>query len=105
MHKSLKFTTPVKAVGLYRKAVKLDSENPDLLNTFAVFLVKNKGDINEFTAVIDKAIRLAPNQCDYYKYLDSKGWGLFNLGRGNDALSILQKVYDETPFKLYTYTG
>lgn len=48
-----------KADELYRKSVKLDPENPDLLNTFAGFLVKNKGDINEFTAVIDKALSLA----------------------------------------------
>jgi AraC-like DNA-binding protein/tetratricopeptide (TPR) repeat protein len=92
-----------KADELYRKSVKLDPENPDLLNTFAGFLVKNEGDINEFTAVIDKALSLARNQCDYYKYLDSQGWGLFNLGRETEALSILQKTCDEAPFKLYTY--
>ena len=92
-----------KANEFYRKAVSLNPENPELLEQFARFLANNEGDINEFMAVCDKAIGMARNQFDYYKYLDAKGWGLYKLGRNMESLEILNKVLDSAPFKLYKY--
>jgi len=93
---------PDKANEFYRKAVSLNPKDPDLLKEFAEFFAKNKGDINEFTAIIDKALRLARNQFDYYKYLDTKGWGLYK-GRNKEAQECLKKVLDSASFKLYKY--
>jgi tetratricopeptide (TPR) repeat protein len=92
---------PDKAENYYRKAVALEPDNPALLNLFAVFLHKNKGNPLEFSSIIDKAIRLAPSKWDYYNYSDTKGYGLFELGKPKEALDILQKTWDEIPFKVY----
>jgi AraC-like DNA-binding protein/tetratricopeptide (TPR) repeat protein len=94
---------PDKATQFYRNAVSLNPNDPELLMEFAGFLAENNGDIEEFTSIIDKAISLARSSFDYCKYLDAKGWGLFNLGRNKEALEILQKVMDSTSFKLYKY--
>ncbi len=51
---------------------------------------------------MDKAMELAPNKSDYYNYLNTKGWGLFKSGKTKEALEILQKTFDEAPFKVYS---
>jgi tetratricopeptide (TPR) repeat protein len=92
-----------KTNGLYRKAFSMNPDDPDLLQEFAGFLSKNNGGISEFTDLSDKALSLARNRCDYYNYLDAKGWGLHLLGRNKEALEILKKVLASAPFKLYKY--
>jgi len=91
-----------KAEKYYRKAVSLEPENPALLNEFAFFLARNNGKHTEFTSIIDKAMKLAPTKWDYYNYLDTKGYGLYKFGKPKEALEILQKCWDEAPFKMYT---
>jgi hypothetical protein len=44
---------------------------------------------------------LPPSKWDYYNYSDTKGYGLFELGKPKEALDILQKTWDEIPFKVY----
>jgi AraC-like DNA-binding protein/tetratricopeptide (TPR) repeat protein len=90
-----------KAEEYFRKALSLDPENPALLNTFADFLARNKRSPEEFLSTINKAIELAPSKYDYYNYLDTKGYGLFKLGKYHEALEIMQKMWDSTPFKMY----
>jgi hypothetical protein len=51
---------------------------------------------------MDKAMKLAANKVDYYDYLDIKGWGLYKQGKNKEALEILQKCWDEAPFKVYS---
>ena len=41
--------------------------------------------------MIDKALGANPNRPTY---LDTKGWVLFQLGRYNDAIIILEKAYN-----------
>jgi hypothetical protein len=38
---------------------------------------------------------------DFYNYLDEKGWGLYKQGRVDEALAIIEKAWNEAPFKLY----
>jgi tetratricopeptide (TPR) repeat protein len=90
-----------KAEEYYRKAISLDPDNPALLNGFAYFIRENKRNIDEFISIINKALSLAPNKYEYYNYLDTKGYGLYKFGRSKEALEILQKTWDETPFKMY----
>ena len=45
---------------------------------------------------------LAKNKIEYYDYLNIKGWGLYKQGKAKEALEILQKCWDEAPFKLYS---
>jgi Tfp pilus assembly protein PilF len=90
-----------KAEELYREALLSEPDNPGLLNNFAVFLRDNNRSLDEFTGIIDRAIKLAPNKYDYYSYLDTKGWGLYKQGKYQESLEILQRTWDEAPYKLY----
>jgi hypothetical protein len=51
---------------------------------------------------MDKAMLLASNKLFYYDYLETKGWSLYKLGKNREALEILQKAWDEAPFRLYS---
>jgi tetratricopeptide (TPR) repeat protein len=92
-----------KAEELYRKALSLEPENPGYIKQFADFIINNNRNTTELPEMMDKAIKLAPDKYDYYDYLNTKGWGLYKQGKYKEALEILQKTWDETPFKLYTF--
>jgi hypothetical protein len=36
---------------------------------------------------------------DYYRYLNKKGWAIYKQGKNQEALEILQRAWDEAPFK------
>jgi tetratricopeptide (TPR) repeat protein len=91
-----------KAEEFYQKAISLDPANPVLLNGVAYFLRENKRNFDEFKSIIDKALSLAPTKYNYYDYLDTKGFGLYEFGQPKEALEILQKCWDEAPFKVYS---
>jgi tetratricopeptide (TPR) repeat protein len=93
---------PDKAEGYFRKMLSLEPENPGRLNDFADFLIDNKRNLNEVSELMDKAMKLAPNKVDYYNYLNTKGWVLYKQGKNKEALEMLQKCWDEAPFKLYS---
>jgi tetratricopeptide (TPR) repeat protein len=92
---------PDKAKEFYRKAVSLEPENPVFLNSFAAYLCTLNQGYEEFIRIIDKAITFAPNKWEYYNYLDTKGYGLYKLGKFNEGAEIMQKTWDETPYKMY----
>jgi tetratricopeptide (TPR) repeat protein len=80
-----------KAEAYFRKALLLESDNPDRMNYLAYFLIDKDRNINEGLELIIKAIELRP---DHYSYLNTKGWGLYKLGKYHEALDILQKGWD-----------
>jgi Tfp pilus assembly protein PilF len=92
---------PDKAEEYYRKALSFESDNASLLNAYANFLVESNRNFNEFIVTIDKALEFAANKCDYYNYLDTKGYGLYKFGKYQEGLEVLQKAWDLAPFKLY----
>ena len=77
-----------KAEEYYRKALSLQTNNPDMLNNLGMFLIDKTRNINEGMELVDKAIKLSP---DNYSYLHSKGWGLFKQGKYKEALELLNK--------------
>jgi tetratricopeptide (TPR) repeat protein len=83
-----------KAEDNYRKALALDPDNVLRLNNLAYFLINNKRNIVEGMSLIDKALISEP---DNYLFLDTKGWGLYKLGRSKEALQILEKSWDLRP--------
>jgi len=93
---------PDKAEENFRKALSLDPDNPRKLITFARFLIANNRKLEEVPGLMDKAMNIAPGKLEYYKYMDAKGWSLFNLGKIQQAQEILQKTFAETPFPLYS---
>ena len=91
-----------KAEDYYRKAIELDPDNPARLFRFALFLTETERKLDDVPALMDRAMMLAKNRVDYYNYLDQKGWSLYKQGKYNEALAIIEKAWDEAPFKLYT---
>jgi tetratricopeptide (TPR) repeat protein len=91
-----------KAEEFYRKALSLESENLALINILASFLLESNRSLNDIGELMDRAMKLAPNKIDYYNYLDTKGWALYKEGRNKEALEIIQKAWDEAPYKLYS---
>jgi AraC-like DNA-binding protein/tetratricopeptide (TPR) repeat protein len=92
---------PDNAEKYYRKALSFEPENPGFLNEFAWFLARNNRKPTEFTTTIDKALKLATTKWDYYNYLDTKGYGLYKLGKNEEALEVLQRTWDSATFKMY----
>jgi AraC-like DNA-binding protein/TolB-like protein/tetratricopeptide (TPR) repeat protein len=92
---------PDKAAESYYKALLSEPRNTYLLKHYAVFLSSNKRDPDEFNRVIDTAISLATNNYDFCDCLDTKGWGLYQFGKHQDALKTLQYAWDSARFKMY----
>jgi Tfp pilus assembly protein PilF len=86
----------------YRKAHALDPDNTHFIDVLANFLLDNNRSLSDFSELMDRAIVLAPDKITYYKYLEKKGWGLYKQGKNKEALEILQKCWNEAPFKLYS---
>jgi tetratricopeptide (TPR) repeat protein len=80
-----------KAEKYYRQALSLEPEIPVRINNLAWFLIDKDRNINEGMELVDKALKLSP---DNYSYLDCKGWGLYKQGQYQEALDILQKSWD-----------
>ena len=91
-----------KAEEYYRKALSLEPDNPRRMNTLVNFLIENNRNLNEVSGLMDKAMALGQNKIDYCNYSNNKGWGLFKQGKNQEALEVLQKTWDEAPFKLYS---
>jgi TolB-like protein/Tfp pilus assembly protein PilF len=90
-----------KADSYYRKALTL-TQNPRYMKGIATYYIENNRNLNDVQELMDKAMKLAANKVDYYDYLDIKGWGLYKQGKNKDALEILQKCWNEAPFKVYS---
>jgi tetratricopeptide (TPR) repeat protein len=84
-----------KAEEYYRKALSEDPENPIRMNNLAYLLIDKNRNLTEGTELIEKAYRLSPE--DAY-ILDTKGWGLYKLGRYKEALEFLEKSVSAFPY-------
>jgi len=72
----------------YRQALSLEPENPSRMNNLARFLIDKDKNLNEGLELVDKALEINP---DNYLFLDTKGWGLYKLGKFEEALALIQK--------------
>jgi tetratricopeptide (TPR) repeat protein len=91
-----------KAAKYYRKALSLEPENPGRMDDLASLFIGYNQNYGEVPELMDKAMGLARNKVDYYRYLNTKGWALYKLGKNKEALEIIQKAWDEAPFKVYS---
>ena len=83
-----------KAEEYYRQALSLEPENPFRMNNLAWLLIDKDRNIAEGMKLIDTALELSPD-IDYM--LDTKGWGLYKLGKYHEALEYLQRSWDLKP--------
>jgi tetratricopeptide (TPR) repeat protein len=79
-----------KAEEYNRQSLSLEPENPNRMNDLAYFLIDKDQKVNEGIEIIDKALKLSPED---YNYLNTKGWGLYKQGKYQEALEILQKSW------------
>ena len=93
---------PDRAEEYFRKSISMDPDNPFRLYTLANFLIDNDRKLEDIQGLMDHAMALAANKTEYYNYMDTKGWGLYKLGKYKEALEILQKTWDSAPVHLYS---
>ena len=92
---------PDKAEEYYRKNLELEPENTGRLIGLANFFIENNRKLDAVSELMDKAMKLAKNKVDFYNYMNTKGWALYKQGKTKEAMGILQKCWDEAPYKLY----
>ena len=80
-----------KAEECHRDALSLEVQNPVRMNNLAYFLIDKDRNNKEGLEIIDKALKLSPED---YNYLHTKGWGLYKQRKYQEALEILQKSWD-----------
>ena len=89
-----------EAENYYRKAIEQEPENLNWKNDFAWFLVDKEVNIEEGLELVEEVLDYAP---EYWPALDTKGWGLYKLGRYEEALKLLKDSWDLKP--AYSHTG
>ena len=79
-----------KSLEYLRKAVELEPDNPNVLNSLG-YILANEG-INSEESIISckKAVKL---KNEYPAYLDSLGWAYFKAGKYTEALNYLRKAF------------
>jgi tetratricopeptide (TPR) repeat protein len=83
-----------KSEEYYRQALSMEFKNSLILNDFAWFLIDKNINITEGLELIDKALKISP---DNYNILDTKGWGLFKQNNYREALILIEKADSLTP--------
>jgi AraC-like DNA-binding protein/tetratricopeptide (TPR) repeat protein len=96
---------PDKAEIYLRKSISMDPENPERLHHLATLFIDYNRKLADVQGLMDKAMALASNKVDYYRYMETKGWGLYKQGRSKEALGILQKIWDSAPFHVNPLTA
>lgn len=87
-----------RAEAFYRKALSLEPDNPVRLNNLGYYLIDRDINLPEGLELTSKAVKSDP--CSYI-FLDSKGWGLFKLGKNEEALKLLERSDSLKP--MYDY--
>lgn len=77
-----------------REAIRLDGEFAEALNYLGYALIDRNEKVDEGLGMVRRALELDP---DNGAYLDSLGWGLFRLGRYEEARTPLEKAAREFP--------
>ncbi len=77
-----------------RKVLAADPDSADALNALGYTLVDRTDRLAEATTLIEKAIKLKP---DEPAIIDSYGWAQYRLGNLDEAEKLLRKAYSRQP--------
>ena len=89
-----------KAEECFRQALKMRSDDSNNYINLAWFLIERDLNAEEALTLLDKAQELGT---DEYVYLHFKGWGLFKLGKYEEALDLMQKSWDMKPIYVHDF--
>lgn len=81
-----------KCFETYDELLEIAPKNAGVLNNYAYYLSEQKLRLNEALEMVNKALKIEPNEVIY---IDTKGWVLYQLGDYENALKELQKAYDQ----------
>ncbi|MDR1894487.1 MAG: tetratricopeptide repeat protein [Spirochaetales bacterium] len=80
-----------ESLSCLQKALKLDPENPNVLNSLGYILADKNLDPEKAVYYCQAAVKKNPQN---YAYLDSLGWAYFKAGRYVEARDYLRKALD-----------
>jgi tetratricopeptide (TPR) repeat protein len=80
-----------KVLECLRNALILEPQNPDLMNNLAFQLIEKDINLDEGMVLASKALELRQED---YRYLHTKGLGLYKQGKYREALEIQQKSWN-----------
>lgn len=83
-----------KMLNTFDKALALDPENPSLQNAYGYTLLIHSTRFNEALELIKSALKAQPEDA---ATIDSYGWALFKLKKFDEAVTYLQRAFDEHP--------
>jgi len=82
---------PDKEEECYRKALSLEPDKANRLNSLAYFLVDKGIKLNEAIALVEKALKLYPEN---YNTMHIMGYAYYKQGKYTEALDMMQKSWD-----------
>jgi tetratricopeptide (TPR) repeat protein/TolB-like protein len=91
---------PDSAEVFYRQALFLEPDEPARMNRLAWFMFDKNRNLNEGMELIEKALEVSPDTPDY---LDTKGYGLYKMGRNEEALALFEKSWNKLMRHVYYY--
>lgn len=83
-----------KAYETYDEVLEMDPANDGAMNNYAYYLAEQNTRLDDALEMINTALKANPNRPTY---LDTKGWVLYQQGKYEDALSVLEKAYNHFP--------
>ena len=95
-----------QATRYFEQSLKLSPDMPEALNYYGYMLADRGEKLDKARGMIEKAVRLEPQNA---AYVDSLGWVLFKLGKTQDGLAQIQKAIElsdkEPDATLYEHLG
>ncbi len=82
---------PDRAEEYYRQALSLEPGNPERINNLAYFLIDKERNTDEGMKLVNEALEASPG---HFNFLHTKGWGLYKMGKYDQALELLQESWD-----------
>jgi tetratricopeptide (TPR) repeat protein len=89
---------PDKEYEFLRKALSLEPDKPLRMNNLAFFLINTDRDVEEGLKLVDRALEMRP---DDYRFLHTKGWGLYKQGKYAEALELLERSWNLRPLYIH----
>ncbi|MBT8424850.1 MAG: tetratricopeptide repeat protein [Silicimonas sp.] len=83
-----------KAEADFRRALELQPEQPQVMNYLGYSFLEMQTNLDEALDLIERAVALRP---DSGFIIDSLGWGLYRLGRYQEAVAHMEKAVELMP--------